>query len=174
MHVKKALVLSSLVMSLLSVSLPAFSGACDVVYSTLNVVTADTGSRVSGSGGAFAMSASYSSSTSVEVKGSFYKTPAAGNGNLLTFMIANIGGVLYANNGASWQTWDGNIDTLSTYSSIPDTTAEISLPINNGPLSAGSYQISFGYKQLVDLPKGNCFEGYYYFYNGTPISISVN
>jgi len=176
MHMKNALALSSLTLSLLALSLPAFSGTCDVVNQTLNVASANTGSRISGSGAAYAMSASYSSSTSVDVKGSFYKVSDvyAVGGNMLTFMITNLNGSLYANNGAGWQSWDGNIDTLPTYSSVADTTAEISLPINNGPLSAGTYQISFGYKQQADLPKPNCFVGYIYYYNATPISISVN
>lgn len=152
------------------------AGVCDTVNTTLPVVSADTGSRVSGSGAPYVMNASYSSSTSVDVKGSFFKSTDvhAWDVNMLTFMIVNLNGVLYANNGQGWQAWDGNIDTLPAYSIIPATTSEISLPINNGTLPTGTYQISFGYKQGADLPKPNCFYGYYYYYNATPIAISVN
>lgn len=154
----------------------AHATSCDTVNATLNVASADTGSRVTGSGSSYSMNASYSSSTSIDVKGSFYKSTDnhAWNGNMLTFMTVNINGALYANNGQGWQSWNGNIDNLPTYSSVSPTSSEISLPINNGTMSPGAYQVSFGYKQGADLPKPGCFFGYYYYYNATPITIRVN
>lgn len=169
------LILSLLVFNISAIP-AAWAGACDIVNSTLTVATADTGSRVSGSGSAYSMSASYSTSTSVDAKGSFYKTSDtyAWNGNMLTFMTFTLGGASYAHNGSGWVSWDGNVDNLPTYSSISDTTSEISLQINNGTLSAGTYQVFFGYKQQADLPKPGCFSGYIYYYNATPISVTIS
>lgn len=176
MFVKKiasAIVFASVFASVFSSN--AFAGYCDTLYPTLPIAQ-PTGSKLLGSPNNYVINGSYGVGSSVDVKGSFYDNQTGytfPGMSYQTFVIISINSVLYANNGSGFVAWNGNIDNLPAFSSGSSSASAKTLNIWSGGAGSGSYQVTYGFKVLVDLPKGNCFSGYNYYYNSTPISLTV-